>query len=500
MSEREAAQQATKILVVDDQPPNLEVLRRLLETRGHEIFLTLNGPEALRTAARVVPDLILLDVMMPEMDGYEVCRRLKQDDKTRAVPVIFVTGRDLEEDIVAGFSAGGVDYITKPIREEEVIARVDTHLHINQLTCQLWAKNEELQHKNQALEEEIAQRKQLKGQLSVLSERETERWGLEGFVGHSPTIQKIFDDIRLLQESAATSVLISGESGTGKELIARAIHFGSARRDGPFVPVNCAALPAELVESMLFGHEKGAFTGATADRVGYFEMAHEGTLFLDEIGEMSPPLQAKLLRVIEDGEIWRLGSDRGKKVDFRLVTATNVDLQQCIQAGRFRQDLYFRVAGFTVVAPPLRQRRQDIPLLARHFLQLYATEMGREPPDLSQHVLESLQAYHFPGNVRELKNIVERALIEGGGEEILPRHLHYLPETDPTAPAQTAAGGEVPSLELPLDLDMAAEVAERWVVQSAISQSGGNVSEAARILGTNRTRLYRILNQQKGKS
>jgi transcriptional regulator with GAF, ATPase, and Fis domain len=315
-------------------------------------------------------------------------------------------------------------------------------------------KNNELAQKNRALEEEIAQCKQLKGQLSLLSQRETERWGLEGFVGHSPTIQKIFSDIRLLQESGSTSVLINGESGTGKELVARAIHFGSGRRDGPFVPINCAAMPSELVESMLFGHTKGAFTGADADRVGYFEMAHEGTLFLDEIGKMPLGLQAKLLRVLEDGQVWRLGADQGRQVDFRLVAATNADLL----SDGFRQDLYFRLARFTVTAPPLRQRRQDIPLLACHFLRLFAGEMGHEVPLLNAAVLEDLQDYDFPGNVRELKNIIERTLIESAGAEIQPHHLHFLPQADPLV---GGVGTEVQELALPLDLDLATQEAER---------------------------------------
>ncbi len=490
----------TRILLVDDQPANLEVLRQFLESRGHEIFLAFNGKEALRTAARVVPELILLDVNMPVMDGFEVCRRLKQDECSKAIPVIFVTGRDQEEDVVAGLVAGGVDYVTKPVREAEVVARVDTHLGIGRLNLELSARNEELAAKNQALEEEIAQRNQLKGQLSVLSEREAERWGLDGFVGNSPTIQKIFADIRLLQESTTTSVLINGESGTGKELIARAIHFGSSRRDGPFVPVNCAAMPAELAESMLFGHVKGAFTGAATDRVGYFEMAHEGTVFLDEIGDMSQALQAKLLRVLEDGEIWRVGASEGRRMDFRLVTATNMDLQRCIQEGSFRPDLYFRVARFEVTAPPLRDRREDIPLLFRHFLKLYATEMGREPPNLDTGVLESLQQYGFPGNVRELKNIAERALIESGGTEIQPHHLHFLTEPSPMVTETVESKDELPPLHLPLDLDEAAGQAERWVVQSAMARANGNVSEAARLLGTNRTRVYRVLNQLKEES
>ena len=294
----------------------------------------------------------------------------------------------------------------------------------------------------------------------------------------------------------ATGVLITGESGTGKELIARAIHFGGARKEAPFVPVNCHAMPAELVESMLFGHVRGAFTGAVADRAGYFEAADGGTLFLDEIGDMPPELQGKLLRVLEDGEVWRVGARAGKRVDVRVLAATNANLQRKIQDGAFRQDLYFRLARFTVTAPPLRERREDIPLLARHFLKLFAAEMGREAPALSPEAAERLGGYDYPGNVRELKNLIERALIESGGTEIRPRHLHFV-SGDKTEAVSTSAGTSgMP--DLPMDLGEAARRAEMWVVQRAMDKAGGNLSEAARLLGTSRNKVYRIINQQRG--
>jgi DNA-binding NtrC family response regulator len=483
MNNESADLKNVSILLVDDQPANLDVLCELLESAGYRISVATGGATALEIAVRAVPDLILLDVLMPGLDGYEVCRQLKQEAATQDIPVIFITARDLKEDILAGFRAGGVDYIVKPFRDEEVLARVQTHVRLNRLT-------QEVIQKNQALEEEMAQRQALKGQLSALSERENENWGLEDFVGHSPTIQRIFKDIRLLQENVAPSVLIAGESGTGKELIARAIHFGSGRRAGPFVPVNCAALPNELVESLLFGHVKGAFTGADQDRIGYFEMAHEGTLFLDEIGEMPQELQAKLLRVLEDGEVRRIGAAAGKKVDVRVLAATNIDMQQKIQTGAFRQDLYYRLARFTVKAPPLRQRQEDIPLLAQHFVQLFAAEMGRESPALSSEVVQMLSVYGFPGNVRELKNTIERALIESGGEEIHPYHLHFLSETMEEQAEPGVATGSLP--DLPLDLNQA----ELWVIKRAIAKSNGNIAAAARLLCTHRNRIYRALAQE----
>ena len=469
-----------QVLIVDDTPANIDVLCELLGPEGCNIAMAPNGEIALRIVSRSQPDIILLDVMMPGMDGYEVCRQLKADPATENIPIVFITARNETAGVIEGFRAGGVDYITKPFQGEEVLVRLKTHLRINQLT-------REVLEKNRALEEETAQRRKLKGQLSMISQREAERWGLEGFIGKSPTMGKIFKEIRLMQEAARTSVLINGESGTGKELIARAIHFGSDQAEGPFVPVNCAALPRELAESLLFGHSKGAFTGADADKTGYFEMADQGTLFLDELGEMPLDLQAKLLRVLEDGEVYRIGEKEGRKVDVRVLAATNVDLQDSIREGTFRQDVFFRVARFTVTSPPLRDRQEDVPLLAEHFLHLFAEEMGREIPECSVEAIALLQRYHFPGNVRELKNIVERALIESMGDEILPEHLHLLSQEQPTGEVRES-GPALPA-ELPLDL----EVAERMVIRKAITACDGNISEAARLLKTHRNRIYRAL-------
>jgi DNA-binding NtrC family response regulator len=315
-------------------------------------------------------------------------------------------------------------------------------------------------------------------------------------VGQSPTLEKIFKDIRLMQENATTSVLINGESGTGKELIARAIHFGGPRREGPFVPVNCAALPADLAESLLFGHVKGAFSGADADRPGYFETAHGGTLFLDEVGDMPLALQAVLLRVLEDGQVWRVGDNRSKAVDVRVLAATNINLRQKIERGAFRQDLYYRLARFAVTAPALRERKEDIPLLARHFLQMFAVEMGKEVPELSLVASEQLAQYGFPGNVRELKNIMERALIESGSGDIYPRHLHFVEQGGAAGGIETSTGV---GISLPLDLDQAVQRAELWVVEQIMSQCDGNISKVARILGTSRNRLYRILEAKKNR-
>ena len=493
MVDEQTVLRGARLLVVDDRPENLDLVCRALESAGcGEVLVATTGERALRTALSQVPELILLDVLLPGMDGFETCRRLKQEAATRAVPVIFLTALDQVEHLTAGFAAGGADYITKPFRREEVLLRVALHLERARLQRQLEEKNGQLGEKNRQLEEEIGRRRQLSRRVSHYTQQERERWGLSGFVGQSPLMRAVLEEIDLLSEAHAVSVLITGESGTGKELVARAIHFGGPRREGPFVPVNCSAIPRELADSLFFGHVKGAFTGAADEREGYFALAEGGTLFLDEIGDMPPELQPKLLRTLEDNRYRPLGAPQERTADVRVVAATAADLQQ----GHLRQDLYFRLAQYAVALPPLRHRREDIPLLAGHFLRLLAGEMNREPPALDEAALEALLAYDFPGNVRELKNLVERALIKSRGAEIRSEHLEL------GRPATAAAAGIAPDApfvlsELPLDLEKAAEVALQEVVRRALAQSDDNVSAAARLLGTNRPRLYRILERLK---
>ena len=487
----------SKILLVDDTPENLKLLRQTLETEGYNILVATSGETALRIARKANPDLILLDVMMPGMDGFETCRHLKQDEGTRDVPVIFVTARAETPSVVEGFRAGGVDYIVKPFQSEEVLIRVETHLKLDRLTRELVGKNADLSRANRQLQEEIAQRKALSAernhlaeQLSMISYREAERWGIAGFVGKSRTIRETLEAVGRLQ-GTETSVLITGESGTGKELVARAIHYGSPRSDGPFVPVNCSAIPSDLAESMLFGHMRGAFTGADKNRVGYFALADGGTLFLDEVGDMPADIQAKLLRVLEDGMVLPVGAVEAVRVDVRVLAATNTDLHAGIQAGAFRQDLYFRLARFPVAVPPLRERREDIPLLARHFVRMFAAEMGMDPLPVSPEALAALEGYGFPGNVRELKNIIERALIESGGAEIRPAHLHFF-QPGGMAAGSSARDPVAAAADLPLDLKQAEEA----LIARALAQTHGNIAAAARLLGTNRPRIYRYLEQQ----
>lgn len=497
-----------KILIVDDQPANRDLLIKALEPEGYKILSAPSGEVALKIAARALPDLILLDILMPGLDGFAVCRQLKNHPSTREIPLLFVTAKDETKDVVEGFRLGGVDYITKPFEKEEVLVRVKTHLKISCLTKELQENNTKLQKANERLHQEIEKRKQANvarqqaeealktadEHLSLISQQEAQRWGIAGLIGQSRTMQKTLEQIRRLHQTGTTTVLITGESGTGKELIARAIHFGGPRAKGPFIAVNCSAIPKELAESIFFGNVRGAFTGANTDRKGHFELAHNGTLFLDEIGDMSLELQAKLLRVLEDGCFTPVGGTREKHVDVRVLAATNVDLPTKIGAGGFREDLYYRLARFVIPTPPLRERPEDIPPLADHFLKLFATEMGKPKSTLSQEALAALRSYPFPGNVRELKNIIERALIESGGVEIRPEHLYF---THPymATPALTPPSDSVgakPALSLPLNLGQA----ESLLIQRALEQANGNASEAARLLGISRATLYRKLEQQ----
>jgi len=488
-----------EILIVDDERPSLNVLRKVLESEGYNISGAPSGELALRIVSRAKPDLILLDILMPGIDGFETCRRLQADKATADIPVIFITASHETESVVKGFRVGGVDYITKPFKEEELLARVKTHLENHRLT-------QELLQKNRELEEQIAMRKQAEEErnqaedalktadehLSMISQREAERWGIDAFIGKSQTIEKILKDVSRLQKTGTMRVLITGESGTGKELIARAIHFGGPRSKLPFIPVNCSAISRELAESELFGHVKGAFTGAHTDRKGYFEQANGGTLFLDEIGDMPLDLQVKLLRVLDNGCFISVGDMREKHIDVRVLAATNADLQAKIAEDTFRLDLYYRLADFKVIVPPLRDRKEDIPLLAEHFLNLLPNEMGMEKPELSPEALSALESYSFPGNVRELRQIIAGAIFKSEGAEIQPEHLYFAPTVFHPSTSTAPPDSDEYASEIPLNLNEA----EVYLVKRALRITGDNISEAARLLGVSRRRIYRKLGKE----
>ncbi|MDF3057770.1 MAG: two component, sigma54 specific, transcriptional regulator, Fis family protein [Rariglobus sp.] len=481
------------VLIVDDQPANLAVLSDLLEPAGHQILSATHAADALRIARKARPHLILLDVVMPGTDGLAVCRELKADETLRDIPVIFITGRADAACRIEGFAAGGVDYIVKPFEAAEVLARVRTHLDLARTRRELAGRLDDLRAEIARREAAEAARQDADQRLSVLSAREARKWNVAGLVGRSRALTALLREVERLQGFGRTGVLLTGESGTGKELVARALHSGSPRAQGPFIPVNCVAVPGELMESMFFGHLKGAFTGATVDRKGFFELAHGGTLFLDEIGDMPAALQAKLLRVLEDGRITPLGASGEKQVDVRVIAATNAHLEEKIAAGTFRQDLYFRLARSFIRVPPLRERPEDIPLLAAHFIAHFATEMGRPAPAISAAALAALAAHPWTGNIRELRNVIESALISSGGRTVMPHDLRFIAALPSPSPAASSANPFVPPATaddaLPFNLD----AAERTLIRRAVAQAGGNIAEAARLLGVHRTRIYRVL-------
>jgi DNA-binding NtrC family response regulator len=385
-----AAEQAT-VLIVDDEALNRDLLEQELGAVGYRTVSAATGGEALTLVARERPDLVLLDVRMPGLDGYAVCERLKAGEATRSIPVIFLTALTDTFEKVRAFSAGAVDHVTKPFQPEELLARVGTHI---------------------ALRREIEAHRRSKSTIQYLmDEIRLER---SAIVGTSPALKRLLEQIAQVAPTDST-VLIQGETGTGKELVAREIHERSRRRERPLVKVNCAALPRDLVESELFGHEKGAFTGATQQRRGRFELADGGTLFLDEVGELPLEAQAKLLRVLQEREFERVGGTRSLRADVRVIAATNRELHAQVAAGAFRSDLYYRLNVFPIAVPPLRERREDIPALVQHFCAKAARRLGKAVNRVSPAFLEHAVAYDWPGNIRELENLLERALIMSNG-------------------------------------------------------------------------------------
>jgi DNA-binding NtrC family response regulator len=414
------------ILLVDDTPTNLEILVQVFDKQGYEVFVATDGESAIEQVSSTQPDLILLDVMMPGLDGFETCQRLKANSDTADIPVIFMTALTETQEKVKGFQVGAVDYVTKPIQHEEVLARVTTHLNLRSLQRHLEQRVSERTAELQTALDEVEQLKtQLQAENTYLREEIQLEHNFADIISRGKPLNVVLTQIEQVAPTDA-SVLILGESGTGKELLARAVHNRSKRSHRPLVKVNCASLPSNLIESELFGHEKGAFTGALAKKMGRFELADKGTIFLDEIGELPIDLQPKLLRVLQEGEFERLGNPHTTKVDVRVIAATNRELEKMVKAGNFREDLYYRLNVFPITSPPLRDRKEDIGILVAHFLKKFSGKIGKTLEHVSQEAMNALEAYHWPGNVRELENTIERAVILAQGEALTLKDLSEL--------------------------------------------------------------------------
>ncbi len=413
------------ILIVDDMPNNISVLFETLTRFEYKVLVARDGKSAIEQARLARPDLILLDVMMPGMDGFETCRRLKHDETLRFIPVLFMTALSETIDKVNGFNMGAVDYITKPFQLQEVVSRINTHLELRRLQHDLERANALLEtrvaERTESLAKALAEVEQLKNRLQAentyLRDEIKQTSNFEEIVSQSKAFGRVLRQVEQVAPTT-TTVLILGESGTGKELLARAVHNRSGRKNKALVKINCAALPATLIESELFGHEKGAFTGAIGQKFGRFELADGGTIFLDEIGEMPLELQPKLLRVLQEGEVERVGGNKTIRVNVRVIAATNRDLAKEVAEGRFREDLYYRLAVFPIQSLPLRDRKDDIPLLVRHFCLKHGPGIGRTIDTIPPDVLDALTDYTWPGNIRELENVVQRALILSPGRKL----------------------------------------------------------------------------------
>jgi DNA-binding NtrC family response regulator len=446
---------ALKILIVDDEEPARQGLTALLARWGYDVDEAGDGQEALAKAAAGLPAVVVSDLVMPKMDGLELLRALKTD--VPFASVILLTGQGSIDTAVTAMKEGAYDYLTKPVD----VARL------------------------RLLIPKAAERGEALREVALLRRKLSQVWGMGRLVGTSAGMQDVY---RLIEVAAPTTapVLISGESGTGKELVARTLHDLSPRSKGPFVAVNCAAIPETLLESEIFGHEKGAFTGALERRPGCFELAHEGTIFLDEIAEMNPGTQAKFLRILQDGAVRRLGGRTEIRVDVRVLAATNKDPVKAIQEGTFREDLYYRLNVVSLVLPPLRERRDDIPALVQAFIEEFNTRYDKHIRSLDEAVLNGLVAQPWPGNVRELRNTLERAIIVCEGDTILPKHI------PPSPTLRVADPGDGPD-SVSFRVGTSLEDAEKALILKTLAANGNNKTRAADVLGISLKTLHNKL-------
>lgn len=445
-----------QILLIDDEPHNREALALLLTGTGYQVDAVGTGEEALKVLQQTPYAVVITDLFLPGVSGIDILKRIKTDYPY--TNVILITGNASAETAVEAMKEGAFDYITKPVDFEKLKILVAKALEKSQLVA-----------------ENLYLRQQLRG-----------KYRFDNIIGHSPAMQKVFSRLEKIVHTDST-ILVLGDSGTGKELVARAIHFNGTRRNKSFVAINCGAIPAELLESELFGHVRGAFTGAIADKPGKFEVADGGTIFLDEIGTMPASLQMKLLRVLQEQEIERVGSSKRTKLNVRVISATNSNLEAGVRDGRFREDLYYRLNVIPIHLPPIRERREDIPLLARHFLQKSCTEMKRKLMTLTPAAMQAMIDYDWPGNVREMENVIERSVALTDGEVIEKRDLppnfggdEEGLQVGPRHPRVTEKGIDMPAVVTEI---------ERGMILEAMGLAGGVKAKAANLLGINRTTL-----------
>ncbi|MBX6424269.1 sigma-54 dependent transcriptional regulator [Thermosulfurimonas sp. F29] len=439
-----------RILVVDDEEKMCEILKMMLSFKGHSVDVAYNGREALEKIRDSFYDLVIADIKMPEMDGRKLLEEIKKLEI--AIPVVFITAYASVEDAVEAMRAGAVDYIPKPFTEERIFLTVERALGISRLISEKEALARELERKTFP----------------------------EDIVCVSPAMRKVMDLVERVAAQRNTTVLILGESGVGKEVVAKHLHRRSPRAKGRFVAINCAAVPENLLEAELFGYERGAFTGAASRKKGVFEVAHGGTVFLDEVGDIPLEAQAKLLRVLQERKIQRLGGLEEIPIDVRIVAATHKDLKAMVEEGTFREDLYYRINVFPIYIPPLRERREDIIPLAEHFIRRFVGPKVSGPL-LTPGAKKLLLSYSFPGNVRELANACERALILAGGElPLTVEHFDFLYAQSP--------GSRSRRFELPPE-GISLEELEKELIRQALDRTGGNQSAAARLLGLTRSKF-----------
>ncbi len=434
-----------KVLIVDDEQVVRDSLSEWLREDGYEVGAVESGKKALEELGKSNWDILLVDLKMPEMDGLELLQKVKEISPS--IPVIIITAYATVDTAVKAMKEGAYDYLVKPFDPEEIsllMKRLTEHIKLTR--------------------ENIYLRQQLKKQYT-----------LHDIISRNPKMQELMELVKMVGPTDST-VLLQGESGTGKELFARALHKESLRADKPFIAVSCGALSDSLLESELFGYEKGAFTGATSRRKGKFELANGGTIFLDEIGDISPKLQLDLLRVLEQKEFYRIGGSEVIKIDVRVIAATNRDLEKMVREGQFREDLFYRLNVVPIHIPPLRERKEDIPLLVDHFLEIFRLETGKNIERVSEDAMKVLLDYDYPGNVRELRNIIERAVIVAKGDEITVEDLRFGLKSPP-APSTEAE-------------DEALESVERAHILKVLNKYDWNVSKAASALGIDRTTLY----------